>query len=223
MDTIHTSVAVVISLIDAVTMEYVVDRKVTIKVRQGNKIIWKDNSHVVILRMQQGNKIDTNIEILIQSSIYVEQKLCVDIKDNHTPVIYNIWLTPTAAYPFTKDMDIYMLENPAATINIARISKNSTMRLIADTDKTNEIKIWGLKGVVEGRKLLIRENDTSEIITLTAKSDNDTYITKELLKNVYHKDMADIYPVTSVNAGEDGRFYMAHKNMSIDEKIEIIS
>jgi hypothetical protein len=221
MGTIHTSVAVVLKFTDSVLEKPATSNMVGISVKQGNKVVWKDSSCAVILKAHETDGLD----ISFNGGIYRSFEFYADLKDKKEPVIYNIWLTPSGKYPFTQDMTVIRGESTDKEIYLARISKSQTIKLIGDTDDKNLIRIWGIEGTVEEKRLLIKEDDKSEIVILTDKSeeDKDCYYTKDKIKNVYHKGIAVIYPITKVMTGKDGKYIMAYKNMLPDETVEILS
>jgi hypothetical protein len=220
MGTIHTSVAVVINFIDSVTQSPINSKIVQVNVKQGNKVIWKDDSRVVILK---GDYTDV-VDIMIRSYIYRGFDIHLDFKDLKSPIVYYEWLTPTKNYPFTSDMTVISGVGKGGEILAARITGSTSIKLISDTDNTNKIKLWGVEGSIEYKKLLLREKTKEQVITLTNRCDDekDCYYTNEKIKKNFHKGETLIYPVTMVRTDEDGNYIMAYKKTSDDEEIEIL-
>jgi hypothetical protein len=220
MGTIHTSVAAVINFIDSVTQRPMKGKIVQVNIKQGNKIIWKDDSCAVILKSDNTNTVD----IAIRSGIYRGFDIHLDLKVQNSPMIYYEWLTPTMNYPFTSNMAVVRGVGKGGEVLAAMITESTSIKLIGDTDNTNKIKLWGVEGSIENKKLLLRENTKEQVITLLNRCDDekDCYYTNEKIKKNFHKGETLIYPVTMVRTGQDGEYIMAYMKTSGDEEIEIL-
>jgi hypothetical protein len=221
MGTIHTSVAAVINFTDAVTERDILSGAVRIVIKQENDLVWKDGRSVVIIDKPSVDCLD----ISIKSGIYRGLDINVQIKRDGKPPIYNVWLTPTENYPFTKDMEIIRGEG-AEAVYMVRVPKSPTIKLIEDADKSKEIKLWGLTGAVMEKTLFIKENDVSEIAVISSIKEKDDrsncYNLKDGLTNTFHKGKAQVYQAIKVISDKNGKYIMAFKNISDGENIEII-
>jgi hypothetical protein len=222
MGTIHTSVAAVINFTDAITEREILSGAVRMVIKQDNKVVWKGGKSAVIIDKPSTDRLD----ISIKSGIYRNVDISVDIKRDGKPPIYNVWLTPTENYPFTKDMEIIRGEADK-TVYMAKIQKIPTIKLIEDTDKGGDIKLWGLKGAILDKAILLRENDVSEIAVIASIKEKEDgscgYYLKDKLKNTFHKGKVSVCQAVKVVPGKDGKYIMAFKGLTDNESIEIIN
>lgn len=222
MGTIHTSVAAVINMLDAVTEREILSGAVRLIIDQDNPVVWKNGVTAVILEKHGVNSLDISLE----SGIYRREKLSIELNTENKPQIYNVWLTPTENYPFTKDMKVVRGEGEKAKpLYMARLPKTPTIKLIVDTDQSEDIKIWGIEGDVRDRIILLKEDDISELAVIAYRNqeENDSYFLKEKPKHTFHKSKAQVYLVTRVMTGEDGKYIMAFRGLSEDEHVETFS
>jgi hypothetical protein len=219
MGLIHTSVVAVINFIDAVTQKPVNTRVAGLVLKQDNKVVWKDNSCVVILNNGKQNDID----IWVEGSIYRSFSLHIPFDSKTVPHIYNEWMTPSEKYPFSSNMTIIKGRSEQKEVLLARISALGAIRLLEDANKVDYIRLWGIYGNIEDRQLIIRDGKKSEIISLKgADKENNVYYTVDKLKGSYRKEDSVIYPVTRVRTDCDGNYIMAYMNMSQGDKVEVL-
>lgn len=215
MGHIHTSVAAVLCLTDAMTERPVRQRGLQIQTAQQNKVVWKDTSCAVILGRDKTDCID----VQITGKYYQEARLRIEPASDAAPQVYSIWLQPSAAYPFQEDTMIihgtYMADRPEE-LYVLWLADSAKYKLTETTTVGNDrISLWGISGSVEGRSFWLREKsedgDRKELVTLLGQAEQDThtYRTKERIQHVFHRGKANLYKAARISMDSEGSFFTA--------------
>lgn len=226
MGHIHTSVAAVLCLIDAMTERPVRCKGLQIQTAQHNEVVWKDAGCAVILERDKADCMD----VRIAGKFYQEARLHIELASDAASQVYTIWLQPSRFYPFREDAIIIhgtCMVHQLEELYVLWLADSAMYKLTETTTVGSDyISLWGISGSVEGRSLLLHEDsengDWKELVTLIGQTGQGThtYRTKERIQQVYHRGKVKLYKAVRISMDNRGNFFTAvQKGSPIDGEV----
>lgn len=220
MGHIHTSVAAVLCLTDAMTERPVRYKGLQIQTAQQNKVVWKDTGCAVILGRDRAYGID----VLIAGKFCQEVRLHIEPESGAPPQVYTIWLQPSRFYPFQEDTAVIhgkcMADKPEELYVLWPADSTKYKLTETTTAGSDCISLWGISGSVEGRTFLFHEDSENggreELVTLLGQAEQGKhmYRTKERIQQVYHRGKVKLYKAAKVSVDSSGGFFAALSSQS---------